>query len=51
MESPRMTNGRKCHIERWIYAIIDSHDEETIRWSPVGLMIACSELFSGRARS
>ena len=50
MESPRTIIGRKCHIERWIHAITDSHDEEVIRRSLVGLVIVCTESFIGRAR-
>ena len=34
--------GRKCHIERWMYAVVDLHDEEALEWSPVELITVCS---------
>ncbi len=27
--------GRKCHIERWMYLVIDFHDEEALERSLV----------------
>ena len=34
--------GRKCHIERWMYMVIDLHDEEALERSLVELITVCS---------
>ena len=45
LESPRIIIDRKCYSERWLYMIVDSHDEEAFMWSLVGLMVMCLESF------